>query len=304
MRRYLAIVLAVIVIIYHGCKPAPPNPYAGTGYNFNSPERTIILPAILHEISGLSLIDSNTFACIQDEKGAIFIYDMSSGLISRQIPFAKKGDYEGITREGDTLYVLESDGTLYKVSGFQTDSIIAMPFTTGVDSKNNEGLCYDPEKERLLIAPKENPLKGPGSKDKRIIYGYNLSSMTLDAEPAFTFFIDSLKDFAAYSGVDLPVKSKKKKSSYKEVLKFRPSAIGIHPLTKDIYILSAEDFMLFIFSKDGAIRHIVKLNPLKYPQAEGITFQDNGDMLISNEGPSKSPASLIVLSYHPEKNLK
>jgi uncharacterized protein YjiK len=284
----------------YGCRNNPSKPYARTGYDVNSPDETIVLPGILHEISGLTRIDDNNFACIQDEKGIIFFYNLSAKGITRQIPFSKKGDYEGIARAGDTLFVLESDGILYEVDNFDTDSIVVMPFTSGVDSKNSEGLCFDRKNDRLLIAPKENPLKGPGSKNKREIYGFSLRSMKLEDEPVFMFDIDSLKDYAEYNGVDLHVKGKKQKSSSKTIIKFRPSAIGIHPLTGDIYILSSEDFMLFIFTKNGGIKHVVKLNPLKFPQAEGITFLENGDMLISNEGQSKSPASLQVLKYHPD----
>jgi uncharacterized protein YjiK len=300
MNRYPVILFAVIFSILSGCQTGHSGPDKVTGYDFTSPDRTVILPAILHEISGLTFIDSTTVACIQDEKGILFIYDLASDEIQRQVTFFSKGDYEGITRVGDTIFVLKSDGILYEIADYKSDSITVLVCPTGISAKDNEGLCYDKYKNRLLIAPKENPLKGPGSKDRRIIYDFSLITMKLTDEPAYSFNIETLKEFAASNRIYLPLKNKKKGLSTKPVLKFRPSGISIHPLTKDIYLLSSEDYMLFVFNYEGGIKNIFLLNPLLFRQPEGITFLENGDLLISNEGQSKSPATLLRFNYHQE----
>lgn len=66
------------------------------------------------------------------------------------------------------------------------------------------------------------------------------------------------------------------------------SAIAIHPVTRDFYILSAFDHAIFIFSQTGELKHLEFLNPELFPQAEGISFLANGNMLISNEGDGKT----------------
>jgi hypothetical protein len=58
--------------------------------------------------------------------------------------------------------------------------------------------------------------------------------------------------------------------------------------------------MLFVFNYEGGIKNIFLLNPLLFRQPEGITFLENGDLLISNEGQSKSPATLLRFNYHQE----
>jgi uncharacterized protein YjiK len=228
----------------------------------------------------------------------MFIYDLGANEILKQVNFFSSGDYEGIARVDDTVYVLKSEGTLYKIEDYRSDSITVLVYPTGITAKDSEGLCYDKDNNRLLIAPKENPLRGEGSKDFRIIYDFDLKTMKLKDEPAYTFSIDTLKRFAANNRVTLPVKSKKKKKPAEPVLRFRPSAICIHPLTKDVYLLSSEDFMLFIFGNKGEIKNIFLLNPLLFSQPEGIAFLKNGDLLISNEGQSKTPAILLRFNYH------
>ena len=46
------------------------------GYDFSKPTLNDELPPILHEISGLAIIDSTSIACIQDEDGILFIYNI------------------------------------------------------------------------------------------------------------------------------------------------------------------------------------------------------------------------------------
>lgn len=47
---------------------------------------------------------------------------------------------------------------------------------------------------------------------------------------------------------------------------------------------------------NGDIEHIEQLNPTMYNKAKGITFYENGDMLITNEGQDKKP-TLLYFKY-------
>ena len=74
------------------------------------------------------------------------------------------------------------------------------------------------------------------------------------------------------------------------------SAIAIHPITKKLYLLSASDHLFFIFNINGEIEYMEPLNPDIFNKAEGITFLDNGDMIITNEGQNKKP-TLLRFNY-------
>lgn len=265
-----------------------------TGYNLATPDKSSVLPDTLREVSGLTNIDSTTFACIQDENGILFIYDGKKNEIRKQYTFNIDGDYEGITRVGKTIYVLRSDGTLFEISDYESKDFKLTSYATGIPANNNEGLCYDPDNNRLLIACKGKIGKGPEFKDKRVIYGFDLKTKTLTKEAVFDFDLQIIKEFAIKNKVDLPTKTRKQKGQpiTEPFIKFRTSAICIHPLTKKLFLLSASDHLLFIFTMAGTIEHIEQLDPTMFNKAEGITFYDNGDMLITNEGQGKNPTVL------------
>src|ERR1700741_607269 len=83
-------------------------------YSFSKPDARLVLPDTLREISGLTILDNNTIACVQDENGIIFLYDLTKNKVKEQFTFSVNGDYEGIAIAGNTLYVLRSDGVLFE----------------------------------------------------------------------------------------------------------------------------------------------------------------------------------------------
>jgi uncharacterized protein YjiK len=263
--------------------------YAQPNYNLRSPNARLILPDTLHEISGLTDVDKNELACIQDENGIVFIYDIISNEIKMQIKFSADGDYEGIARVNNLLYVLRSDGVLFQIKNFMSAKKRVRSFQTGIPASNNEGLCYDAQKHRLLIAVKGKSGKGPDFKNRRDIYSFDLKTMKLDLNPAFTFNVEDVTAFALAKGIKLPVKTKKKGEITTPVLKFTTSAIAIHPKSKELYLLSSTDRLLMVFDTHGNAKYIEKLNSADFNKPEGIIFLDNGDMLISNEGQYQRP---------------
>jgi hypothetical protein len=279
-----------------GCSPSFTNSEKTIGYKLSAPDARFILPDILREISGLTSIDSTSFACIQDENGILFIYDAIKNKIKTQYNFNTDGDYEEIARIGKTLYILQSDGTLFEISDYESKDFKITSFSSGIPAKNNEGLCYDLANNRLLIASKGRIDNRTEHKDKRVIYGFDLKTKTLSEEPAFDFDLHAIKQFAISHNISLPTKTKKDGEKTESILKFRTSAICIHPFTKKLYLLSASDHLLFIFSMNGNIEHIEQLNPKLFNKAEGITFFENGDMLITNEGQDKKP-TLLRFNY-------
>lgn len=257
------------------------------GYDLTKPSQTLILPGKLKEISGLTDIDATTVACIQDENGILFIYDIERNNIKEQFNFHIDGDYEGITLVDKSMYVLRSDGTLFEIENYDSKDYKLHTYITGIPANDNEGLCYDPDHNRLLLACKSKIGKGAEYKDMRVIYGFDLKSKKLSAEPVYNFDLLEMKAFAKDKNVALPVKNKKKGTDL--VMKFLPSAIAIHPVSDKLYLLSAVDHLLFIFDKNGRPVHIEQLDHEMFNKAEGITFLPNGDMVITNEAEDKEP---------------
>jgi uncharacterized protein YjiK len=263
------------------------------GYTLTEPDKTIILPGILREISGLTVIDSSSVACIQDEKGVVYIFDVLNDEIRKEIYFNSDGDYEAICRVDQTLYVLRSDGVLFKISNYKSSSFAEKIKLKGIYTADNEGLCYDPVNRRLLIAPKSKPEKGSGFRGDHIIYGFDLSSQSLLKKPVIEIDLAAVKRFLAEKQDILLKKNKKKVKKYLPEINFKPSDICIHPVTHKLYVLSGEERTLYVFNTDGTIEYAEKLDPYIFNMPEGIAFFGNGDMLISNEAGNRYPTILI-----------
>ena len=65
----------------------------GFAYDLTAPDAHYELHDDLYEISGISWYSHNKLACIQDEKGIIYLFDEVTGKISDSYPLAKNGDY-------------------------------------------------------------------------------------------------------------------------------------------------------------------------------------------------------------------
>jgi uncharacterized protein YjiK len=266
-------------------------------YDLSAPGRVYILPASLHEISGITEVDASSIACVQDEHGIIFIHDINRNLITRQFFFAAEGDYEGIARVDNTLFVLRSDEMLTEIMNFRSDKLERRAHMVNVPGKDTEGLCYDKDNNRLLIAPKENPDDKSGNKDKRFIYGFDLASKSLIKDPVISFDIKAIERFVLDNNIKVPMKGKKGEDK-KPDIKMQISAVGIHPVTKRLFVISGPERILFVFDMKGNIEYIERLDSDLFPQPEGITFMKNGDMFISSEGGKRS-ATLVRFNYKP-----
>ncbi len=225
------------------------------------------MPGVLTEISGISYIDDQRFACVQDESGIVFIYNVNDNKIEKEITFSGAGDYEGVAIAGETIYVIRADGQLFEISGSNTGKPSVKEYSTGLTVKNNiESLCFDKTNNRLLLTGKE---PDNGSAEQKLIYGFDLAGKKMFGQPVITVDISNQE----FSG-----KSSKKGNQ------FHPSEMGIHPVTNDIYIIDGPAAKLVITDPSGKIKHNLQLDNASFPQAEGISFSPAGGIYISSEG--------------------
>jgi uncharacterized protein YjiK len=242
----------------------------------------------------MAYVDPVTLVCVQDERGILYTYNPTTSLIVTQNTFGADGDYEGIARVDQTMYVLRSDGQLFEVAGYSSEAPEIKSYETGIPAKDLEGLCYDAPSHRLLIAAKSKSGKGEEFKDKRMVYEFDLKTGSMREEPAFTFDLQEISKFAQNAGIALSQQKKNKKGEAVSppVINLRPSAIGVHPITGQLYLLSAPSHLLLVFNMDGTAQDIRLLDPGLFNQPEGITFNEKGDLFISNEGKDK-PATIL-----------
>ncbi|MFD2514800.1 SdiA-regulated domain-containing protein [Pontibacter locisalis] len=248
----------------------------------NSPEVRWELPSELREVSGIAFLQRDLLACVQDEEGAIFLYDLNQRAIARKINFAGPGDYEGLSVVNNTAYVLRSDGALYEVANFLTkqpktilhESVLAA-------TQNTEGLGYDAESNRLLIACKGFD-KSLG--DNKGIYAFRLSDKKMVPVPVIK--VPLAQERLGRAG-------KKTKNRYSLL---QPSSLEINPATGDLYLLDAANHRLLVLNRQGQVQKSLSLDKGQLRQPEGMTFGDAGELYIASEGAKKGKAVVLKFS--------
>jgi uncharacterized protein YjiK len=254
-------------------------------YDLTNPDLIHQLPPILNEVSGLTDVDDNQVALIQDELGIVFLYDFKEGKILSQHQFENYGDFEGLAFAKTTMFILRSDGRLTEWENFPEEKIPVLHHDLSIPTSNNEGLCYDAENNRILIAAK-NKASVQYGKSKRLIYSFDLSAKKLQNKPLFSLNVDHLAEKARSLGIEQNnLNAKGKQKSFN----FRPSSLSIHPLTGELYIISAADHLLLVINLSGEITYMQALDPERFPQAEGLTFLPDGTMIITSEAAQKVP---------------
>lgn len=227
---------------------------------------TWLLPNDLLEVSGIAWLDAEHFACVQDEKGTVFLFNIRENKIDKEIPFGPQGDYEGIAVVGSTIYVLRADGVIFGIENYTSDQRKVKMYTTTLAKKqDSESLAYDKKNNRLLVAVKA---ADPNSQDYKGIYAFNLATKKMSSTPVYKIDLTH----SVFEG------EKKPKNA------ISPSDIDIHPLTGEIYVLEGTKPKLLVMTPGGEIRKLYKLKGPDFPQPEGLSFGPDGKMYISNEG--------------------
>ena len=233
------------------------------------------LPEILEEISGITYFALNRIACVQDEDGTIFIYDLEKEVIEKEIDFGGSGDYEALTVIENDAFVLRSDGVLFEVKNFQ-HAPKTVEYDPGIDhSINFEGLCLSKDARKLLMITKDED----GNNDVRNIYSFHLGSRTFDKEPFSRLEIEK-GIFKNYEG------------------SFRPSEIEINPSTREFYILDGRNPRLLILNSSLKVLEMIPFDEDEFEQPEGITF-GNGKLFISNEA-GKNAGNILQVQLNPD----
>ena len=74
---------------------------------------------------------------------------------------------------------------------------------------------------------------------------------------------------------------------------FRPSALARNPINNNWYIISAVNKMLVITDDKWNVKNVVALSSNTFTQPEGIAFDKNGNMYISNEGDDLADGNIL-----------
>jgi len=253
------------------------------GYDLNKPEK-YSMPDALTEISGMTFYKGNNdiLYAEQDEEGKMFWLHLGDHK-AEHVKFGKKGDYEDMAILNDQVIILRSDGVLFS---FPFSKIHQEEIT---DTKEWNGLLPAGEFEGLYA----------GDNQLYVLCKHCKDDETTKSITAYMLLMQPDGSFKQNGSGTISVTTIEKLAGEKK-FKFHPSAFAKSPKTGQWFILSAVNKMLVIADKDWNVKEVYHLNPGKFPQAEGIAFDKDNNLYISNEGDDLSAGNVLKFTYKKE----
>jgi hypothetical protein len=252
------------------------------GYDFSKPW-LLKLPIELDEISGIVYYpkDTSVFA-INDEFGWLYKIHLLGRQDIRKWKFSDGGDYEDLVMIDTVFYALQSNGNIESFT-FGDSNTVKRADAQFPDKGNEfEILYYDSVVHKLSLICKDC------DADKK-------KSLTRYFFDPFSRVYDDTTRSIDVNKIAIMMGEKG--------LKFKPSAAAIHPVTGELFIISAVNDLLVIADEQGNPKISFEIDGKLFKQPEGIAFTPEGDLIISNEAADQGVANILLFRYHKKRQI-
>jgi uncharacterized protein YjiK len=227
------------------------------------------LPKKLTEISGLAATPDGRLFAHGDEQGVVYQIDYANGSLIKAFALgdpAVRDDFEGIAVAGDVVYLVTSNGTLYRARvGGDGEHVGYQRSETGIQVQCEiEGLAVDSAGRELLLACKAS--RAAAQRDVRTIYRWSLQEQRVVA--AHSISIDATAVARRLDTKD-----------------FNPSGIEYAGAAGHMILVAARQRALVEVDATGSVVAALRL-PLsdRHRQPEGIAIAPDGRLIIADEG--------------------
>ncbi len=267
-------------------KPTATQPPYVCPYNLLREDGVLILPDELKKIGGLSLSpDGQALVAVNGSDGYIFYLDKETGAILKKVNLKKRGDFESLEAVGDGIYLAKKNGSLVYATDLDAKKPTTKTFNSNLSAKNEvEGLAYDPVNNELLLACKGKAGNGDYLKDSRAVYVFQLEKKELFRQPMYLITADAIASYLEGQNMSNRLVGIVAENYPAEA--YSPTCIAVHPHTGDIYLLSATGKLLVVLDRNSEIRHMETLDAFLFSQPNGMCFDEEGTLYISNHGGS------------------
>ncbi|MCW3101945.1 MAG: hypothetical protein JWO09_385 [Bacteroidetes bacterium] len=245
-------------------------------YLFQGEKREWIMPKELNEISGIAFVNDHTLACVQDENGIIFLYDLQKSEITQRISFAGKGDFEGIALKGKDAYIVTGDGVLYEVHNFLSGEPEVSLYSLSLPNEaESEAICYDSISGKLLLAFKnhEKDEINPG------VFAFDLKTKTVSDTAILQVNFRS------------PALRKKDRDKYKKL--WQPADLTVDPASGRIFMIDAINGHLMEISREGRLEKLTDIARKVIRHPEGIAIAADGSIYLCNDGNNDGKGKIV-----------
>lgn len=252
------------------------------GYDFNQPNRYRML-VVLNEISGIAFSKgkSDTIYAEQDEEGKVYHFKLGNDQIQKT-RFGKKGDFEDISICNEYVIMLRSDGILFTFPFSETrkpDADHVKEFKGLLPAGEYEGLASLDSAGKVFVLCKHC------SNEKTSKWG-----------GGSIFQLNAAGDLVPYGNFEIRIKEIEAITGIRKV-DFHPSALALNQVTREWYILSSVNHLLVITDEAWKVKFVYPLNPSVFPQPEGIAFDRQQNLYISNERGQRAAATVLAFIY-------
>ena len=255
------------------------------GYDLANPVM-IHLKTELDEISGIVYYpkDTSVFA-INDELGLLYKIYIRKNIKVLKWKFSSEGDYEDLVLHDGTFYALQSNGNIKSFKFLSKDSVAVESGQLPLAGRNDfESLYYDNFHQHIFLVCKDCEID---TRKTISAFSFNPDDQTFVDEAAYQIDVSQIDKLLGNNKT-----------------KFKPSAAAIHPLTKELYLISSVTKAIAIADRDGKVREALYIDPRLFKQPEGLTFTPAGDMIISNESAGSGAPNILIFKYKPLLNEK
>ena len=271
------IVIAILLFIANiNCTGSPEEEKTIKAYDLERPDK-FLMPESLLEISGITFYkgNSDTVYAIQDEQGRLFKIPWG---VKKQTnaKFGKQSDYEDVTIVNERVLILKSSGSLF-----------SFPFADAIYAE------IDSVKEWKQVLPKGEYEGMYGDEATGNVYVICKNCPEDNSKNLVSGYIIQVGDSVYQSGTFQVDVNKIKTFTGKVKRGFRPSALSKNPLTSEWFILSAVNKLLVVTDSSWNIKEASFLNGNIFNQPEGIAFDKEGNLYISNEGDDLTQGNIL-----------
>jgi hypothetical protein len=248
-------------------------------YRLNKKNRSQwVLPKILHEVSGIAVVDNERLLIHQDETAVVYHFDIDTQLVAPLFQLDEpplKIDIEGIALLQSDVYLITSTGKIYKVpNGLNRSGVIEdyVVFNSGLAKVCEiEGLDEDFLSGSLVLVCKQM-----FKRDADYISVYRFTPETNKTTLLFDI---------PFASVGQPV-----------------HATAIATWFDHYIVLFGKENLLGQFAEDGSVVGLQSLKKKHHPQPEGLGFLEDGHLMLVDEG-KKGKGRITVYRPMSDKRL-
>jgi uncharacterized protein YjiK len=231
-----------------------------------------IMPPELREISGLALTSRGTVLTHDDNIGRVYEIDPRTGIMLKgfSLEGGVRGDFEAITIAGTDVYLLRSNGKIYRFrEGADASQVPYSVYDTGLGEECEfESMTYEADSSRLVLACKKFLQKK--APKELLIYRVPLP----------------LGDRSAITALRVPIADVIGSNKWTN---FHPSDMNIDPSTRNYVIIASHEKGLIVVTPGGEVVRSEAL-PGDHRQPEGVAITPDSILLVSDEANVKPPA--------------